>query len=207
LATFDKSAFQTSVTNRLPTLVARANDGATLSSGQWDEIGRAAFRMMFPAVYKVAEESNLVPSSGRVTVVDAINIHAVETTIDEVQYTIQWEVTSPTQVRVADSLEDDGHTVDVFYIAPILYPESGSVTYAEQFMDLLYLAAEIVLLEFVMSNRTQYKGYRPNENADTDTTELLNVHDQLLSRFERQVSERGMMLPGLPVVAMPGVPL
>ena len=176
----------------------KATADVEFTDEQIDEAGRAAFNAAFPALYTkavdraVAVDYDSDTSYSTVTVDDSSRVYKLrDVTYD---YFIHgWEPDDGTTIRRLPGQFTDG--VDVYSVAPINYPTS-SVTVPDEWLDALYTYAEVTLVEMLLNDFTQFRGYKANSREGmVDEGGLQAIHTNLFNKWTRERDERAMTLP------------
>lgn len=175
----------------------KATAGVEFTDAQLDEAGRAAFNAAFPALYAKVVERDVVPTldsnvyKSSLTVADTRYVYKIRNSLYE--YWIRgWEADDDTTIR---GLPGEFEAVDVYSIAPINYPDV-SVTVPDHWLDALYTYAEMTLVEMLLNDFTQFRGYKPNaREGGVDEVSLQSIHTNLFNKWTRERDERAMSLP------------
>lgn len=192
MATLTLAGLRTVLTNRNNHPITRLS----ITSAELDEAINAGFRLLYPSLFKRVRTTGVaVNSSGECTVVEAATVNRVEATVSGELMNVPFEVLDDATLRVADDNTD--FTTCTVYSHTQYDPPTGvaSIPFPDRWLDLLYLAAEVALYEQISSERTQFRGFRPNENVDVDLNEILNLHSAKSQLLDAELARRAMQLP------------
>jgi hypothetical protein len=178
----------------------KATAGIEFTDAQIDEAGRAAFNAAFPALYNRLKASDVVPTYNSKTGYSSISLTGLTTTsrvyrIEEQdwEYDIRGWVTDGFETISRIPLQPE--KVVVYYIAPFIYPVS-SITIPDEWPDALYTYAELTLVEMLLNDYAQFRGYKPNSREGAvDEASLQNMHTNLFNKWTRERDERAMGMP------------
>lgn len=193
MATVTPTSFRAALLARM-----KATAGIEFTAEQLDEAGRAAFNAAFPALYRKSVERGLTPTFNTdtcystVTVSSTAHVYKIRS-VEWDHYLYGWEVDDDTTIRRLPGEYDGG--VDVYSIAAITYP-TVSETVPDEWLDALYTYAEMTLVEMMMNDYTQFRGYKPNaREGGVDEVSLQAIHTNLYNKWTRERDERAMTLP------------
>lgn len=178
----------------------KATSGVEFTDEQLDEAGRAAFTAAFPALYNRLKASDIVPTYNTDTGYSSISLTGLTTTgrvfrleDQTFEYDIRgWQGDGfETITRIPGELE----LVTAYYIVPYSYPVS-SVTIPDEWLDALYTYGAMTLVEMMLVDYTQYRGYKANSREGmVDEGGLQAIHTNLYNKWTRERDERAMTLP------------
>jgi hypothetical protein len=192
LATVTPASWRSALYTRM-----KATAGVEFTDAQLDEAGRAAFNAAFPALHVRVVERDIVPVLNtdtlysKATVADASRVYRVRDT--RWDYDIRgWEIDDATTICRIPGEHD---AVDVYSIAAVEYP-TVSDTIPNGWLDALLTYGELALVEMLMNDYSQFRGYRANTREGmVDEGGLLNMHTNLYNKWSRERDERALGLP------------
>lgn len=194
MATVTPTSFRTAVKTRMVVT------GIEFTDTQLDEAGRAAFNAAFPALYKTQVDfalpviTNPTTGFGSLTVADSSRVFEIDDSNTE-QELVGWSSKTGTTIRrIASGVTK----VDVYSFGPISYPTSDGnpVVVPDEWLDALYTFAEVNLIEGILGDKAQFRGYQANSREGMpNETELTQMVGLLYQKWQRERDEHAAALP------------